>query len=488
MPASAAVAPGRNPRQSFADDARRIVPLAWPAFIGQIAVLGFTTIDTVLVARYSAIDLAALAVGGAAYVTIFVGLMGVVLALGPIAGHLFGARQLAAAGEQFRQAVWLVLGLSVLGCTLLMFPQPFLALARTEPEVAAKVRAFLGGLAVALPAALLFTAFRGFNTAVSRPKAVMLLQLGGLALKVPLSALLVYGLALPTPLGELRLPSLGVAGCGIATAAVMWCQWFAAVALLRRDPFYRPFGLDSRRWGAPQAAAQRALLKLGVPMGLSIAIEITGFTFMAFFISRLGATPVAGHQIAVNLVSLMFMLPLALGNASGTLVAQRLGAHDLRDARRLSWHGVELGLAIATVMGAGAWLLREPLLRAYTHDTSIIAAALPLLAWVMLFHIADAAQTLAAFTLRAYRLTVAPMLIYAASMWGVGLAGGYALAFDLTGLTPVALRGAPGFWAACTAGITLAALALCGLLGGVLNAKRREERREQRSAPVTTAG
>jgi len=480
----------RTPRKSFADDVRRIAPLAWPVFVGQVAVLAFSTIDTVFVARYSAIDLAALAVGAAAYVSIFVGLMGVVLAVGPIAGQLFGARRLPEAGQQLHQAVWLSLALSVLGCGLLLFPQPFLALAHADPSVGDKVRAYTAALAFALPASLMFTAFRGFSVAVSRPKAVMALQVGSLVLKVPLTALLVNGMTLP--FGELRVPALGVTGCGVATAIVMWCQLIAAVVLLRRDPFYTPFGLHRASLAWPQAAAQRALLKLGVPMGLSIALEVTGFTFMAFFISRLGATPVAGHQIAVNLVSLMFMMPLALANATCTLVAQRLGARDSRDARRLGWHGLGLGLCIATLMGGGAFLMRENLLRAYTHDAVIVAAALPLLAWVMLFHIVDAAQVLAAFTLRAYRLTVVPMLIYAGSLWGVGLAGGYALAFNLTGLTPPALQGAPGFWAACTIGVTLAALALCGFLGWVLNARRREERREkrhlERTASAATAG
>ena len=209
---------------------------------------------------------------------------------------------------------------------------------------------------------------------------------------------------------------------------------------------------------------------------------------MALFISRLGATPVAGHQVAVNLVSLMFMMPLSLGNAACTLVAQRLGAEDLRDARRLSWHSLELGLAIAMLVGAGAYLLRASLLRAYTRDEAIIAAAMPLLAWVTLFHIADAAQILAAFVLRAYHLTVIPMLVYAASLWGVGLGGGFALAFNTLGTTPPALQGAPGFWAACTAGVTMAALALCGLLGWVLNTRRREERRERRRLQGVTAG
>ena len=80
------------------DDARRIVALAWPVFIGQLAVLAFSTIDTMLVARAGALDLAALAIGGSAYITVFIGLMGVVLAVGPIAGQLFGAQHHAQAG------------------------------------------------------------------------------------------------------------------------------------------------------------------------------------------------------------------------------------------------------------------------------------------------------------------------------------------------------------------------------------------------------
>ena len=454
---------------SFTDSARRIVPLAWPVLVGQLAVLAFSTVDTVMVARYSALDLAALAVGGAAYISVFVALMGVVLAVGPIAGQLFGARKLPEAGRQLHQAIWLALGLSVVGCSVLLFPEPFLALARTQPAVAAKVRGYLGALAFALPSALLFTAFRGFNTAVSRPKIVMALQLGALALKVPLNAALIFGLTV----GEWRIPAFGAPGCGIATAIVMACQLLAAWWVLRHDAFYAPFELHASRLAPPQRASLAELLRLGVPMGLAIGIEVTGFTFMAFFISRLGATPVAGHQIAANMVSLMFMMPLALANATGTLVAQRIGADDPRDARRIGWHGLLLALAIATAMGGGAYLLRELLLRAYTPDPVIIAAAMPLLAWVMLFHIADAAQTLAAFILRAYRIATVPLLIYASSMWGVGLGGGYLLAFNANGLTPSALQGAPGFWAASTAGLAFAGLALTGLLAWLLKTTTR---------------
>ncbi len=336
-----AAAPDAWPaRPGWRDSAARILPLAWPVFIAQLAVIAFGTLDTLLVARYAALDLAALAVGSAAYITVFIGFMGVVVAAGPIVGQFFGARKLPEAGHQLHQAVWLALGLSVLGCLLLAFPRPFMALSQAAPEVETKVRQYLGALAFALPAALLFAAYRGFNNAVSRPKAVMVIQLGGLALKLPLSAALVFGVP------ALGIPELGVMGCGIATAIAMWAQVAAGLWVLKRDRFYAPFALG-KRLRPPDRKALGAQLRLGVPMGMSILIEVTGFAFMAIFIVRLGATPVAGHQLAANMVSVLFMLPLALGNATGTLVAQRIGARDLAAARRIGWHGLQIGVCLA---------------------------------------------------------------------------------------------------------------------------------------------
>ena len=196
---------------AFGQDTQQIVKLAWPVLVGQLAVLAFGTIDTVLLGRLGSVDLAALAVGSAAYITVFVGLMGVLLAIGPIVGHLYGAGRLVEAGQQFHQGVWLALALSVLGIVVLAFPQPFLALAKVEGEVERGIRGYMGALAFALPAALLFTVYRGFNTAISRPNAVMNLQLGALALKLPLSVALAWA-----------VPALG---------------WAGAFALLAPGPF-----------------------------------------------------------------------------------------------------------------------------------------------------------------------------------------------------------------------------------------------------------
>lgn len=449
---------------------RRILPLAWPVFVGQLSVLAFGTIDTLFVARASATDLAALAVGGAAYITVFIGFMGVVLALSPIVGQLHGAGRSHEAGHEVHQALWLALALSLVGSGLLAFPAPFLALARSGPEVAEKVRGYLLALALSLPASLVFTVYRAFNTAVSRPKAVMVLQLGGLLLKIPLSWALVFGVP------ALGLPAMGVVGCGIATCIAMWAQVLAAAVQLRRDPFYARFQVTGHGLRRPQRAALVVMLRLGVPIGLSILVEVTGFAFMALFISRLGTTPVAGHQIAGNLVSLLFMMPLALANATGTLVAQRIGAGDSRDARQLGWHGLQLGCLVAAVMGGGVFLLRQPVLGLYTQDPAVLAAALPLVAWLALFHVADAAQTIAAFVLRAYKIATVPVLIYVGALWGVGLGGGYTLAFETNAALPAGLHGAPGFWFAATCGLVLAALALCAFMAWATRLHGRQAR------------
>ena len=455
--------PGGNGWRSFGQSVRLIAPLAWPVFIGQISVLAFSTVDTLLLARHGATDLAALAVGSAAYITVFIGFMGVLMALSPIAGRLFGAREYATAGRQMHQALWIALGLAALGSALLASGQPFLWLAggtgkAIDPAVQDKVRGYLLALAFSLPGSLLFTVYRAFNVGVSRPKAVMALQLGGLALKVPLSTLLVFGAP------AIGVPSLGAVGCGIATCIAMWAQALLAFMVLRRDPFYAPFALFGRGLDGPRRSDIGVLLALGVPMGASIFIEVTGLSFMAFLIARISTTAVAGHQVALNIVALLFLLALAIGNATGALVAQRIGSGRHGDAVALGWHGIALGAGLATLVGLSVYALRVPMLGLYTSDAAVAAATLPLLAFVAWFHLGDSVQAVAAFVLRAWHVARMPLAVNAIAIWGLGLGGGYLLAEDLFGITPPALLGAAGYWCAATLGLLVAALALCALL------------------------
>src|SRR5947209_13591287 len=164
------------------------------------------------------------------------------------------------------------------------------------------------------------------------------------------------------------------------------------------------------------------------------------------------------------MVSLMYMMPLALANAAGTLVAQRIGATDPRAAQRIGWHGVTIGAGAGAVVGAVVYALRADIVRAYTGDATIVAAAVPLLAWVALFHLADATQAVVSFVLRAYYVVNAPLVINTIAIWGVGLAGGYGLAFDMGRMSPPGLHGAQGFWSASTGGLVVSALLLLALL------------------------
>lgn len=438
-------------------DATAIVKLAWPVFIGQVAVLGFATVDTILAGRVGPAHLAALAVGSAVYITVFIGLTGTMLALGPLAGRLHGAGRRRRAGAQFHQSLWLGLALTVPGVALLTWPTPFLWLAAAPPDVAAHARDYLRTLAWAVPAGLAFTAYRSFNTALSRPKAAMTLQVAGLALKVPLSFWLVMGGG--------AMPALGVVGCAWATVIVLWLQALGGWTVLALHPAYRGYHLPRRRLLRPRPAMLRQQLKLGLPIAASMVIEVTGFTFMALFIARLGTTAVAGHQIAANVTSLLFMMPLSLANASATLVAQAIGAGRSDAARRLGWHGVELAMAIACTTATLLFLVRPWLVTLYTPEAAVAAVALHLLGWVALYHLADAAQTVAAYVLRAWHITTSPMLIYATAVWGLGLGGGQVLAFAVRSpALPAWAQGAAAFWLAATVALALAAGALVALL------------------------
>ncbi len=442
-------APDQGAPASFT---RRVAALAWPILIGQLAVIANGVIDTMMTARYSANDLAALGLGASIYVSIFVGLSGVMQALSPAIGQLFGAKRHEAIGEEVRQGVWLALFLSALGALLLCFPQPLLSIAEAPPELEERVREYLRLLAPAVPATLGFRVYASLNTATSKPRMVMLLQIAALALKVPLNALFIFG--------AFGLAGLGTPGCAIATLITSWLALAAALLIVRRGTHYLPFKLFGNGLGRPRWPAQAALLKLGVPMGLSYLIEVTAFTFMALFIARLGSATLAAHQVTANFGTVLYMLPLSIASATGTLVAQEIGAGRLAAARHAGRAGVRLGVLLAVVIGALVWLARPLIIGAYTPDASVAAAAMPLFFFIAFYQLFDAAQVGTAFVLRAYKVATVPTLMYAVALWGFGLGGGYLLGFDVLGGTPAMLQGAAGFWLGNSLSLAIVALAL----------------------------
>ncbi len=447
---------------------RDILRLAWPVFIGQIAVMLNGVIDTIMAGRLSAADVAAVGLGASVYITVYIGLMGVLLALSPIVAQHYGARRFDEIGLETRQAVWLALGLAVPGCAALASADLWLALSAPPPEVASIARTYLWAAAAGLPAALLFRVFHALSNAISRPKAVMLINLAGAALKVPLNLLFMDG----WQHGDATIvPALGGGGCGVASAAVAWLSALLALGVLRAEPLYRRLGVTGGGWLArPDPARLRGLLALGLPIGASFLVEVSSFTFMALFLARLGATTAASHQIAANLAALAYMAPLALATATGVLVAQSIGAARPGEARARAWAGIRIAAGGAAVLGIAIFAGRERLAGLYTTDAALAAAAAPLLVLVAVFHLFDAAQAMCAFILRAYRITALPMVVYALSLWGIGLGGGWWLAFEAgTSARPWApqVAGARGFWIAAVLGLAVSATALAAILGRV---------------------
>ncbi|ODS97460.1 MAG: hypothetical protein ABS56_09565 [Lautropia sp. SCN 69-89] len=459
---------------------RDILKLAWPVFVGQLAVMLNGVIDTVMAGRLSAVDVAAIGLGASIYISVYIGLMGVLLALSPVVAQHYGAERFEQIGLETRQAIWLALALTVPGGLALASTDLWLALSEPPPEVAAVAQVYLWAAAAGLPAALLFRVFHALSNAVARPKAVMAINLAGAALKVPLNALFMYG----WQHGDATLvPALGGAGCGVASAIIAWLSVLFALGALRADPLYRRVGLVGGGWLArPDPTRLRALLALGGPIGASYMVEVTSFTFMALFLARLGATTAASHQIAANLAALAYMVPLAIATATSVLVAQSLGAARPREARERAWAGIRIALACAVAIGAGLFAAREPLAALYTTDAALVAAAAPLLALVAAFHLFDATQAMCSFILRAYRITALPMLVYVLSLWGVGLGGGWWLAFEAGtsahGWAPL-VAGARGFWIASGLSLALAAAGLAAILARLW---RRSEEDQLRGA------
>jgi MATE family multidrug resistance protein len=230
---------------------------------------------------------------------------------------------------------------------------------------------------------------------------------------------------------------------------------------MRRDPFYLRFDIH-RAW--PRWSALREILQLGVPMSFSYALEATSFTAMTALAARLGTTVMGGHQVVANLAALCFMLPLSLSVATATLIAQAIGAGDRRRAHETALTGLRIGAFVAAATVLAVWTLREGIVALYTRDPAVATMALTLVPYLVAFHFFDALQAIASFVLRAYKLAIAPTVIHAAALWGVGVVGGYLVAFGGVWGPP---WGITGMWLMQSVALALAALLLVGFYIGL---------------------
>lgn len=459
--------------RSHVTELRAIGGHAGTVLAGQLAVMAYGVTDTLVAGRHSTAALATLAVGTAVYVSVYISLMSVVQALLPLWAELHGARQPQRVGPSVRQALYLCLLTSALGMALLLAPGPLLNAAGVPTHLQAETMRYLGVLAWALPPALLFRLFSTLSQSLGRSRLVSALQIGSLGLKVPLSIWLTFGGA--------GLPSQGAAGCAWATLAVNLALLTCALWLSRRQAFFGPYALW-RRIEPPDVRQLRTFLQLGLLAGLAVMVEVSAFTGMALFISRMGNNAAAAHQIASNMAAVLYMAPLSLGIAASARVSWWLGAGQPRRASAAAWLGLGMALGMALLLSATLALLATPIAKLYTRDDAVAHMAAGLLAWVALHHLGDAVQAVALFVLRSWRVTIRTLAIYGVLLWGMGLAGGYHWAFH--GLGPLPPWPDPGaFWLAAACALALVTLLFVALLAHITRTACRTG--PEASAPPT---
>ena len=404
---------------------RTISRHAGTVLVGQLAVMSFGVADTIIAGRHSPHALAVMSLASSIYISIYVALNGMLQALLPVWAELHGGHRHAELGRSVRQSLYIAAAAAAVGMAGLLYPDPWLSWTQVPAELWPDVRAYLRILALALVPSLLFRMYSTLNQSLGYPRLVTWLQAGALLVKIPLSVVLTFG--------AFDLQGMGVVGCAWATLVVNTFMMLTGLWLLKTQDIYRPYQL----WQRPEKVQWPVLkqyLRLGIPAGLSIMVEVTSFTLMALFIARLGSVASASHQIAASMAAVLYMVPLALGIASSARTGFWLGAGDSDRARQAASMGIGLAISAALVCASVLLLGRERIAHAFTNDPLVAQAAAMWLGWVALYHVADALQAVCAFLLRCYRVTIAPLLIYTAFLWGLGLYGGYLWAYDTTAL------------------------------------------------------
>ena len=313
----------RQPR--LARELQEMLRLALPLVFGQLSAIGMNVIDAMLAGHLDAHTLGAVAVGTSVWTLAIVSAIGVMLALPPSIAQLNGAQRREEIGPLFRQALWLAFALGVLLWIGVGWGGPVLVRAiGVDAPLIPDVTRFLHAIAFGAPALALFFTLRGLSEGFGLTRPTMYFSMLGLALLGPVGYVLMYG--------RLGLPALGALGSGIATAIVLWIEALAFLFYVATRRHYRELALFGR-FDPPNAGAIADLLRLGIPMGVSLFMEASLFVAVALAIGTLGTDVVASHQIAINVASVTFMVPLGIAMATTVRVGHAVGRRDREGVR-----------------------------------------------------------------------------------------------------------------------------------------------------------
>ncbi len=424
-------------------ETRNLVSLAIPVFLGQIAQIAMSFVDTVVAGRASAVDMAAVAVATSFWIPGIMFGQGLIMAITPLVAQALGAGNRNKSRHFLRQGLWLALAISALLMTIfLSISFTITSWGKMDPLLAQKTSEYLFAVLWGVPALMLFVVQRCFLEGHGRTRPAMVAGFVGLALNIPLNIIFVFG--------KFGLPAMGAAGCGVATAILFWFMAGSMVFFVRRADKAAP-ALEK-----PSGAILKRITRIGLPGAFAMLNETAAFALIALIVSPLGVTTVAGHQIAINVSAFVWMCPFSIGAASTIRIGTLLGAGDIAGAKRVRLTSLTLTLFMVCVLAVLIYLVRYQVAALYNDDPAVIQMAALLMICEVFYQFPDGVQTNTLCSLRGWNDTRAIFCISFIAYWVVSLPLGWVLCMtDL--ITPEPL-GVLGFWVALFLGLSVAAV------------------------------
>jgi MATE family multidrug resistance protein len=429
-------------RSAFRNELAAASRLAVPVVISQLGIMLMGVVDTMMLGHLSAEALAAGALGNIlTYCPMILG-YGILTALDPLVSQAHGAEDAAAIGGHLQRGLVMAAALTVPLVLLLLDVRPFLNLLGQAPEVSRDTAAFARGILWGILPYFLFVALRQTLQAMSHVRpAVMAIAVGNVC-NLAFNWILIFG--------HLGAPALGVRGSAFSTSISRWVMFLYLLIASRRRlaPYWRGFTAE-----ATALRGHLRMLRIGVPIGLHNAFELLIFATAAVLIGQIGVTALAGHQIAINLAALTYMVPLGVSGAAATRVGNAIGRRDPTGARLSAEACLALGAGTMLAFAILFILLPGPLARLYTRDPAVIAMVEILLPIAAAFQVFDGLQVVGAGVLRGAADTTFPAAVAFVGYWVLALPTGWWLAFR-AGL------GARGLWWGFTTGLAAVAILL----------------------------
>ena len=445
--------------QTLRAEFRPTLRLAIPLVLAELGWMSMAIVDTMMVGRLpnSATAIAAVSLGGILVHVLAAFGGGVLVGLDTLVSQAFGAGQREDCHRSLVHGIYLSLALAPLLMAPVWFFDSLLRYARISPDITALAVPYSKAMAWGTLPLLLYFAVRRCMQGMNMVRPIAFALVTANLINAGGNWLLIYG--------KLGAPAMGTVGSGWSTA---WARIYLAAILvgylLWYDHKHRTRLL--RTPIQPELMRIRRLIALGFPAAMQISLEIGVFALVTALIGRLGAVSLASHQIALNTVSLTYMVPLGISSAAAVRVGQAIGRRDPQGAADAGGSAIFFGALVMTLAGIALLLFPRWIARLYTPDAAIIRSTVLLLAAGAAFQLFDGIQTVATGALRGAGDTRTPMLCHFTAYWIIGLPLGAWLCFRKN-------LGAFGLWA----GLSLA-LILIGIV--LLFAWRRTVRRLMR--------